>query len=103
MKRLSVILLALVAATLLAACAGGESTTPSQGDGATSEDAATGAADAGAIVEGGILRIGYTDPPDGINPFVGSNQVSYVIFQEMYPALVQYDEDYQLTGVDGVR
>ncbi|MGA0122548.1 MAG: ABC transporter substrate-binding protein [Gaiellales bacterium] len=98
MKRLSVILLALVAATLLAACAGGESTTPGQGDGATSEDAATGAADAGAIVEGGILRIGYTDPPDGINPFVGSNQVSYVIFQEMYPALVQYDEDYQLTG-----
>lgn len=98
MKRLSVILLALVAATLMAACAGGESTTPGQGDGATSEDAATGAADAGAIVEGGILRIGYTDPPDGINPFVGSNQVSYVIFQEMYPALVQYDEDYQLTG-----
>ena len=51
-----------------------------------------------AAVEGGILRIGYTDPPDGINPFVGTNQVSYVLFQEMYPALVQYDADYTLTG-----
>jgi peptide/nickel transport system substrate-binding protein len=87
------LLLALAAlALVLAACGSGSSTTPTaDGGGASNTETA-------AAVEGGILRIGYTDPPDGINPFVGSNQVSYVIFQEMYPALVQYDEDYQLTG-----
>ena len=90
--RLALPLLALLALALsLAACGGGTSTTPGGGSD-------SGAADTGAIVDGGILRIGYTDPPDGINPFVGSNQVSYVIFQEMYPALVQYDENYKLTG-----
>jgi len=85
-------LLAFIAlAVTLAACGSGASTTPgAAGDGAPTDTA--------KIVDGGILRIGYTDPPDGISPFVGSNQVSYVIFQEMYPALVQYDEDYQLTG-----
>ncbi|MCX6391784.1 MAG: ABC transporter substrate-binding protein [Actinobacteria bacterium] len=85
-------LLALVAlAVTLAACGSGASTTPGGGDNSAPTDTAK-------IVDGGILRIGYTDPPDGISPFVGSNQVSYVIFQEMYPALVQYDENYQLTG-----
>lgn len=92
--RLALPLLALTAlALVLAACGSGTSTTPGGGGGSSSTPADTAQA-----VDGGILRIGYTDPPDGINPFVGSNQVSYVIFQEMYPALVQYDEDYQLTG-----
>ncbi len=87
------LLLALAAlALVLAACGSGSSTTPTADGGGASN------AETAEAVEGGILRIGYTDPPDGINPFVGSNQVSYVIFQEMYPALVQYDEDYQLTG-----
>ena len=96
-RRLASLVLLVLATLALAACGGGESTTPTAGGGdAAATDAAAG--DTGAIVEGGILRIGYTDPPDGINPFVGSNQVSYVIFQEMYPALVQYDEDFQLTG-----
>ena len=90
--RLALPLLVLTALALaLAACGGGASTTP--GGGGSSNPA-----DTAKIVDGGILRIGYTDPPDGINPFVGSNQVSYVIFQEMYPALVQYDENYELTG-----
>jgi peptide/nickel transport system substrate-binding protein len=92
--RLALPLLALtVLALVLAACGSGTSTTPSADGGSSSAPAATAQA-----VDGGILRIGYTDPPDGINPFVGSNQVSYVIFQEMYPALVQYDENYELTG-----
>jgi peptide/nickel transport system substrate-binding protein len=92
--RLALPLLALTAlALVLAACGSGTSTTPSADGGSSSAPAATAQA-----VDGGILRIGYTDPPDGINPFVGSNQVSYVIFQEMYPALVQYDENYELTG-----
>ena len=90
--RLVLPLLAFIAlAVTLAACGGGASTTPGGGGSSSPTDTAK-------IVDGGILRIGYTDPPDGINPFVGSNQVSYVIFQEMYPALVQYDEDYKLTG-----
>jgi peptide/nickel transport system substrate-binding protein len=93
MVKPRLLLLALAAlALVLAACGSGSSTTPTADGGGASN------AETAAAVEGGILRIGYTDPPDGINPFVGSNQVSYVIFQEMYPALVQYDEDYQLTG-----
>ncbi len=91
--RLALPLLALSAlALVLAACGSGASTTPGGGDGSSTP------ADTAQAVDGGILRIGYTDPPDGINPFVGSNQVSYIIFQEMYPALVQYDENYELTG-----
>ena len=85
-------ILTLAVALTLAACGGGASTTPGA---ATGE---SGASDSGEIVEGGLLRIGYTGAPDGINPFVGSNQISYVIFQEMYPALVQYDADYNLIG-----
>ena len=93
MIKRRLLLLALAAlALVLAACGSGSSTTPTADGGGASN------AETAEAVEGGILRIGYTDPPDGINPFVGSNQVSYVIFQEMYPALVQYDEDYQLTG-----
>ena len=90
LPRTGLLALVALAAVALAACGGGASTTPGGGGASTT--------DAGAVAEGGILRIGYTDPPDGINPFVGSNQVSYVIFQEMYPALVQYDADYRLTG-----
>ena len=90
--RLVLPLLAIIAlAVTLAACGSGASTTPG-GAGASAPT------DTAKIVDGGILRIGYTDPPDGISPFVGSNQVSYIIFQEMYPALVQYDENYQLKG-----
>lgn len=92
-SRLALPLLALTAlALVLAACGSGASTTPGGGDGSSTS------VDTAQAVDGGILRIGYTDPPDGINPFVGSNQVSYIIFQEMYPALVQYDENYELTG-----
>ena len=90
--RLALPLLALSAlALVLAGCGGGASTTP--GGGGSNAPTVTA-----KVVDGGILRIGYTDPPDGISPFVGSNQVSYIIFQEMYPALVQYDENYQLKG-----
>lgn len=81
-----------LAALVLAACGSGSAP-------AGDATAPTGAATSdGGIVEGGIFRVGYTDPPDGISPFVGSNQVSYVIFQEMYPALVQYDENYDIVG-----
>ncbi len=86
----------VIAALLFGACGSGSSTTPT-GD-APAATAAAGETTEGAIVEGGIFRVGYTDIPDGISPFVGSNQMSYVIFQEMYPALVQYDENFQIVG-----
>ncbi len=95
MRRVAIALSAIALLSLLAACGGGVSTTP----GATSSDGSNATSDAAApIKEGGLLRVGYTDPPDGINPFVGTNQVSYVIFQETYPALVQYDESFKLVG-----
>ncbi len=91
MRKLLVGLLMLTA-VVIAACGGGASTTPG------ADTAGSSTAAVAPIKEGGLLRIGYTDPPDGINPFVGSNQVSYVIFQEMYPALVQYDANYKIVG-----
>jgi peptide/nickel transport system substrate-binding protein len=95
MRRIALILPIIALLAALSACGGGASTTPgaASGDGGDGSTSTTG-----TVVEGGLLRIGYTGAPDGINPFVGSNQVSYVIFQEMYPALVQYDEDYNLVG-----
>jgi len=101
MSRNAIAVLALLVALAAGACGAGESTTPTPaGDGAATDAAVdtSGATTASEIVEGGIFRVGYTDPPDGISPFVGSNQVSYVIFQEMYPALVQYDESYEIVG-----
>ena len=91
MRRIALVLPIMVLLAALTACGGGVSTTPGGGNN-------TSGANTAPIKEGGILRIGYTDPPDGISPFVGSNQVSYVIFQEMYPALVQYDANYNLVG-----
>ncbi len=90
-------LIALMLSVLLAACGAGTSTTPEPPGDAAAADR-TGTSEDAAILEGGIFRVGYTDIPDGISPFVGSNQVSYVIFQETYPALVQYDENYELVG-----
>ena len=94
MRRIAFVLFAIALLGILAACGGGTSTTPgaATGNGSNTSDAAA------PIKEGGILRVGYTDPPDGINPFVGTNQVSYIIFQETYPALVQYDENFKLVG-----
>ena len=40
---------------------------------------------------GGQLRIGITQTPDNLNPFVGYEQVSYDIWENIYPQLDQYD------------
>jgi peptide/nickel transport system substrate-binding protein len=68
-----------------AGCAGGSST-------------ATNSGGAGAIVEGGILRLGSTSVIDSLNPFKAFEQDAYNVFQYVYPYLVQWDEDLQLTG-----
>jgi peptide/nickel transport system substrate-binding protein len=84
----------LVTVALLAACGGGESTTPGGGG----DSAATGGAETAAIKEGGIFRLGTTSNPDSMNPFVGFSALSYILWTETYPTLVQYDTDYKITG-----
>ena len=93
MRKLIALLL-LTAALVVAACGGGESTTPGGGGGGGS----SAAADTGAIKEGGILRMGTVSNPDSLNPFVGFSALSYIMFTETYPTLVQYDEQYQIVS-----
>ncbi len=50
-----------------------------------------GAARAGA--DPLILRIGATQPIDSLNPFVSQSDYSLVIYEYIYPHLVQYDQD----------
>ena len=93
MKRIAAVLL-LLSALVIAACGGGESTTPGGGGG---DGAVTDAATA-PIKEGGIFRLGTTSNPDSINPFVGFSALSYILWTETYPTLVQYDADYKIIG-----
>ena len=94
MRKLLVGIILLVTVALLAACGGGESTTPGGGG----DSAATGGAETAAIKEGGIFRLGTTSNPDSMNPFVGFSALSYILWTETYPTLVQYDADYKITG-----
>ena len=94
MRKLLVGIILLVTVALLAACGGGESTTPGGGG----DTAASGGADTGTIKEGGIFRLGTTSNPDSINPFVGFSSLSYILWTETYPTLVQYDADYKIIG-----
>lgn len=97
MRKLIVGAFLLLAVALLAACGGGESTTPGGGGGGGGGDsAATSTAE--TIKEGGIFRLGTVSNPDSINPFVGFSSLSYILFTETYPTLVQYDESYQIVG-----
>jgi peptide/nickel transport system substrate-binding protein len=43
------------------------------------------------VANGGTLRIGMTQTIDNLNPFVGFEQVSYNIWETIYPQLDQYD------------
>jgi peptide/nickel transport system substrate-binding protein len=80
------------AMTTLAACGGGSggSTTPAP--------TGTGGTTSAPAKDGGILRIGYTSDIDSINPFVGFSSTAYVVFTEVYPTLVHYDENYKIVG-----
>ena len=91
-RLLGIILFGAVA--LLAACGGGESTTPGGGG----DNAATSGAETTAIKEGGIFRLGTTSNPDSLNPFVGFSALSYILWTETYPTLVDYDASYQIKG-----
>ncbi|HEY1330313.1 MAG TPA: ABC transporter substrate-binding protein [Actinomycetota bacterium] len=43
------------------------------------------------VKQGGILRIGTSYPIDSMNPFVAQSDYSYMVFEYIYPQLVQYD------------
>lgn len=68
-----------VVALLAAGCSSGGTTTSNTGTGA------------GAGAKGGFLRIGTTGQIDSLNPVVAFNEDPYIIFQYIYPQLVQYD------------
>ena len=51
-----------------------------------------------AAKDGGILRMGTTDPFDSMNPFVAFSALSYVAFTNIYPTLVQYDRNFKIAG-----
>ena len=48
--------------------------------------------------QGGILRIGTSYPIDSLNPFVGQSDYTYMAFEYIYPALVQYNQRLQITS-----
>ena len=52
---------------------------------------ASSAAPRQAQKDGGIVRMGTTDPFDSMNPFVAFSAISYVAFTNVYPTLVQYE------------
>ena len=49
-----------------------------------------------AIAQGGVLRIGTSYPIDSLNPFVGQSDYTYMTFEYIYPALVQYNQQLQI-------
>ena len=59
---------------------------------------ASSAAPRHAAKDGGILRMGTTDPFDSMNPFVAFSAISYVAFTNIYPTLVQYDTNFKIVG-----
>ena len=91
MKKFVFGIFLLVTLAVLAACGGGSSTTPSDASG-------TAGATTASIKEGGLFRMGTISGPDTINPFVAFAAISYVMFTETYPTLVQYDEEFKITG-----
>lgn len=52
----------------------------------------------GPIKEGGVLRIGVSAPIDTLNPFTSQSDYSSVVYQYVYPHLVQYDAKMNLVG-----
>src|SRR6476619_6339083 len=49
---------------------------------------ASPAASEKAVKDGGIVRMGTTEPFDSMNPFVAFQAISYEVFTNVYPVLV---------------
>ncbi|MGA8246758.1 MAG: ABC transporter substrate-binding protein [Nocardioides sp.] len=74
-RSLGLMAAAVSIAMLLAGCSGGGS---------------------GSSANGGILRIGISTPIDSLNPFVSESDYSSVVYQYVYPHLVEYDANLKL-------
>lgn len=74
---------ALTLAVAMAACGGG-------GGGGTSSGAA---ADEGAPVEGGTLRVAYGYNPSSLDPYTGSSGADHVVLYPMYDTLISFTPD----------
>ncbi len=59
---------------------------------------AASAAPTHAAKDGGIVRMGTTEPFDSMNPFVAFQAISYMVFTNVYPVLVQYDTHFKIVG-----
>jgi peptide/nickel transport system substrate-binding protein len=93
MTKRAILLFAVLALVVgLAGCGG-------DGDDGAQQGTGTGAGDTdGEVKKGGILRYGTTDGYDSINPFVAFSAQSYSTFVDIYPILVQYDENFEWEG-----
>ena len=58
--------------------------------------ASCGSTGSGAGPSGGVLKIGTTYPIDSMNPFVAQADYAYVVYQYVYPQLVQYNSSLQI-------
>jgi ABC-type transport system substrate-binding protein len=89
MRKVTVSIVAVLAALLVVAGCGGSESTSGQGTGT------------GGVVKGGILRIGTINYIDSLNPFNYIESQSVNAFIMLYPQLVQYayeDEEYTIEG-----
>jgi peptide/nickel transport system substrate-binding protein len=89
MRKVTVSIVAVLAALLVVAGCGGSESTSGQGTGT------------GGVVKGGILRIGTINYVDSLNPFNYIESQSVNAFIMLYPQLVQYayeDEEYSIEG-----
>ncbi len=48
--------------------------------------------------DGGLVRQGTTSQFDSMNPFVAFQALSYVVFTNIYPTLVEYDAKFKIKG-----
>src|SRR5215210_5535404 len=59
---------------------------------------AVSAAPQKASADGGLVRQGTTSQFDSMNPFVAFQALSYIVFTNIYPTLVEYDRSFKIRG-----
>jgi peptide/nickel transport system substrate-binding protein len=59
---------------------------------------AASAAPQQAKADGGLVRAGTVNQFDSMNPFVAFSSLSYIVFTNIYPTLVEYDAKFKITG-----
>ena len=51
-----------------------------------------------AKADGGLVRAGTVNQFDSMNPFVAFSALSYIVFTNVYPTLVQYNTKFKIEG-----